>query len=104
MSSFAAFRRNCTPGRAVHVDNRYRPEVSGDRIIQKATTANLWMTPPADQTFNTFKTSLDWPKAADTEVSDDALTLTIKFAPGTFRHRHQLAETGSDIFLILSLL
>jgi len=103
MSSFAAFRRNCTPGRTVHVDNRYRPEVSGDRIIQKASTVSLWMTPPAEQSFNTFKTNLDWPKAAHTEVSDDALTLTIKFPPTDPRHAKQVATTGSDIFLILAL-
>lgn len=103
MTSFAEFRRNCTPGRAVHVDNRYRPEVSGDRTIIKASTVTLTMTPPEGTDAKTFKTTLDWPKAALTEVSDDGLELLIRFGETDSRRVRQIERTLSDIFLILTL-
>lgn len=103
MTSFAQFRRNCFDGRKVNVDNRYRPEVSGERRIIHASTVGLTMTPPEGQDAKVWKTSLDWPKAVNTEISPDGLTCTIKFDPTDGRYARQMENKGTDIFLVLTL-
>jgi hypothetical protein len=95
-------RRSCFDGRKVHVDNRYRPEVSGERTIIHASTVGLTLTPPAGTTTATLRTNLDWPKAADTSISPDDLTCTIRFAAKDARRTGQVEATGSDIFVILT--